>query len=663
MNPLPRSASAVGAFLLVASAAAFASGTARGALAATDAVASPPVAERLAIPRDAQALIDLHVVWLGGWAAVDGLQDFALSGTLAVSGLSGSLTMRSRRAGQSLLEYDLGVIAGAEAVIGEGGASGGGAAGGWERNASGQIEPLAVDKVSRLLRENDRAFLAHLRGKGVAVSLAGPIEKEGSAGTLLRFDYPDGDRFELLVDPRSGESIWSRTVTDGRETWTRLGDFRVLQGVRFAARQESFAEHAAENQVVEWREMSANVGLAAKLFARPAAGERLARITGGVAGSPGSPGSPGSDTPAVTEWMPLDLFKERWIYLRGRVNGRETDLLLDSGAGMSVLDRAFAQSAGLEAAGAVAARGTGGVTEAGMVEGVTLDLGGLRMGPMAAAVIDLSEIAQKSGRTMPMILGKELFHAVVVDVDYPGKRIRFHDPARFRYAGPGRSTELLPGEDGHKSVRLQMEGGEPVVVGLDTGQGGALTVFGHYAEERGFLAGRPLSEAKSGGVGGFRISKTGTLRSVTLAGFEIPNVPVTFHTENLKGAFDTRRQAGNLGAGLLNRFRVLFDYENARLWLEPGPASVFTEPLPRDRTGLQFEIDGTELVVVFVAPGSPAQETGWVEGERVRALDGEPVGPDWWRIVAGWMHAADGTLARLTLADGRERTLRLRAYY
>ena len=141
-----------------------------------------------------------------------------------------------------------------------------------------------MDKVSRLRRENDRAFLAHLRGKGVAVSLAGPIEKEGSAGTLLRFDYPDGDRFELLVDPRSGESIWSRTVTDGRETWTRLGDFRALQGVRFAARQESFAEHAAENQVVEWREMSANVGLAAELFARPAAGERLARITGGVAG-------------------------------------------------------------------------------------------------------------------------------------------------------------------------------------------------------------------------------------------------------------------------------------------------------------------------------------------------------------------------------------------
>ena len=45
------------------------------------------------------------------------------------------------------------------------------------------------------------------------------------------------------------------------------------------------------------------------------------------------------------------------------------------------------------------------------------------------------------------------------------------------------------------------------------------------------------------------------------------------------------------------------------------------------------------------------------------ALDGEAVGPEWWRIVTRWAQAADGTVARLTLADGRERTLRLRTYY
>lgn len=592
---------------------------------------------RNAIPADAQALIDRHVAWLGGWAALDAIDDLDLAGTIEVSGLAGKVAARARRDGRSLLEYDLGVLSGAEAIAGDAG---------WERNPSGQIEPMAADKVTRIRRENDRAFAGHLRGEGVAVSIAGPFEREGSAGVLIRFDYPDGDRFELLVDPASGASEWSRTVIDGRETWTRLSEWRELSGVRFALRQETFAEHAAENQVVVWSDARVDAGLADALFERPETGVRLARLPEGA---------------SVTAWMPIELYKERWIYLRGRVNGRETDLLLDSGAGMTVLDRAFAASAGLEAAGAVAARGTGGVTEAGVLDAVTIELGELTLGPMAAAVLDLSEIERKSGRALPVILGKELFHAVTVDVDYPGRRIRFHDPARFRYEGPGRSTELLPGEDGHKSLRIAMEGGEPVVVGLDTGQGGALTVFGHYAEVRGFLAGRPTSEVKSGGVGGFRISKTATLRSVELADYEIPNVPVTIHTEDVGGAFDTTRQAGNLGTLLLNRFRVVFDYAADRLWLEPGPG--LAAPLPRDRAGLQLELDGDELVVDFVAPGSPASEAGWVAGDRVRALDGEPVGPEWWRIVSRWQHAVDGTAVRLTLVDGTERTLVLRAYY
>lgn len=592
---------------------------------------------RSAIPTDAQALIDRHVAWLGGWTALDAIEDLELAGTIEVSGLSGKVAARARRDGRSLLEYDLGVISGAEAIAGDAG---------WERNPSGQIEPMAADKVTRLRRDNDRAFARHLRGEEVVVSVAGPFEKEGVAGALLRFDYPDGDRFELLVDRESGASEWSRTVIDGRETWARLSEWRELSGVRFALRQETFAEHAAENQVVVWSDARVNTGLADALFARPEAGVRLARLPEGA---------------MATAWMPVELYKERWIYLRGRVNGHETELLLDSGAGMTVFDRAFATSAGLEAAGAVAARGTGGVTEAGVLDGVTIELGGLVLGPMAAAVLDLSEIERKSGRAMPVILGKELFHAVTVDVDYPGRRIRFHDPARFRYEGPGRSTELLPGEDGHKSLRIGMEGGEPVVVGLDTGQGGALTVFGHYAEARGFLSGRPVSEAKSGGVGGFRISKTATLRSVELAGFEIPDVPVTIHTEDVGGAFDTTRQAGNLGTGLLNRFRVVFDYAGDRLWLEPGAG--FAEPLPRDRAGLQFELAGDELVVDFVAPGSPASEAGWVAGERVRALDGEPVGSEWWRVASRWQHAADGTVVRLTMSDGSDRTLVLRAYH
>ncbi len=124
--------------------------------------------------------------------------------------------------------------------------------------------------------------------------------------------------------------------------------------------------------------------------------------------------------------------------------------------------------------------------------------------------------------------------------------------------------------------------------------------------------------------------------SVTLAGYELQDVPVAFHQENVKGAFDTKRLAGNLGAGILNRFRVLFDYAHDCLWLEPGPE--FGAPLPRDRAGLNLEREDDVLVVRFVAPGSPAAAAGWREGERVRpstASRSAPSGGASWRAGRG----------------------------
>jgi len=585
----------------------------------------------------AQSLIDKSIAWSGGRPALDGLRTLTFEGTLEVAGLKGSISLRARGDGRQRMEYDLRVTKGLECFDGEAG---------WARNPSGQIEDLGLEKAAQLRRELDRTFNRHLRGQGVAVSAAGEMEKDGRTWSLLRFDYPGGSRYENLVDPATGESVWSRTTEDGRATWSRMSDLRKVDGVLFAFRQETFGEHAAENQVVTWTRITVNAPLGDDLFARPGAGARLARLAQGR---------------MVGEWLPMELYRERHVFLSGRVNGAVADIVLDSGAGLTTLDRAFAESAGLRAQGAVEARGTGGVAEAGLVQGVTLQVGDLTIGPLTAAVIDLSAVSKGLGRNVSAILGKELFHAMVVDLDYPNARIRFQDPGGFRYDGSGHRLELLAAEGGHKNLRLSMEEGEPVIIGLDTGQGNPLTVFAQYARERGFLNGRPLSESKGGGVGGATISKAATLRSVTLAGFELREVPVAFSQEDIQGAFDTRSQAGNLGAGILTRFRVLFDYAHGCLWLEPGPEQ--NAPFPRDRAGLTFRRDGDALVVAFVAPGSPAAGAGWREGERVTALDGEPVGPNWWRVTARWTRAADGTTVRLTLADGSLRTLVLKTYY
>jgi hypothetical protein len=301
--------------------------------------------------------------------------------------------------------------------------------------------------------------------------------------------------------------------------------------------------------------------------------------------------------------------------------------------------------------------------EASVVQDIRIAVGSLEIGPVTAATIDLFDVNRRMGRDLPVILGKEVFHNVIVDIDYPGSRIRFHDPARFAYEGPGRRLTVHPAQDGHKDVEVRIEDLPPVLVGLDTGQGGALSVFKAYTDAHGLLEERsPMSSSRGGGVGGATIFRLATLRTMTIAGYTLHDVPAAFHREDVGGAFDTERLAGNLGAGILSRFRVLFDYPHECLWLEPG-SGWDTEPFPRDKTGLSPRYDGDRLVVDYVAPGSPAEAEGWKEGEVITAVDGEPIGPSWWDRYLTWVRSPDGTEVTLTLADGSTRTLTMRTYY
>ncbi|HYN44185.1 MAG TPA: aspartyl protease family protein [Thermoanaerobaculia bacterium] len=606
-------------------------------LAAATLLASPAPAAGSAVPADAAAVIEKHVAWLGGWEALDAVRDVTLAGTIRVSGLSGPLVVLARRDGWQRTDVDLKVMKSIETLAGSDA---------WERNASGQVEEMGRDKAASQRCALDRTFNSHFRGEGVVVSLAGREEKLGRAWTVVRFAYVDGDTYDLLVDPETGESIWSRSVADGRTTWTKLADLRMVSGLRLAFRQETEGETARQAQTVTWEKVTVNAGLADARFARPSMGASVVRIPAGR---------------NATDWLAVDLYQKRWVYLRGEVNGVATDIVLDSGAGMTVLDSTLAKKLGLRMEGELEARGTGGNVGAGLVSGVTVKLAGMEIGPLSAAVIDLAGVGQRAGRPLPLILGKELFHALVVDLDYPGSRIRFLDTASFRYEGQGRKLELIPAEDGHKSLRLAIEGGEPVVVGLDTGQGGALSVYRHYADERGLLSGRPVSERRSGGVGGATTMKVATLRSVTIAGYELRNVPAAFQATDVRGAFDTKRQEGNLGAGILSRFRVVFDYSRMCLWLEPGPD--LGAPFAKDKSGLVLQWADEALTVEFVAPGSPAAEAGWKGGEGIAALDGHIAGPEWWQTFTKWAEAKAGTEVRLTLADGTERRLVLKEYY
>ncbi len=122
-----------------------------------------------------------------------------------------------------------------------------------------------------------------------------------------------------------------------------------------------------------------------------------------------------AERPAV---IPFELYRGNRMFLKGSINGVETAMVLDSGAGVTTLDRDFAHKIGLKDGQKIEAQGTGGVQEAELYQNVTIEAGNLKLSGATVVAIDLSQIAKAIGRPMPVILGRELFVNSIIGVDF-----------------------------------------------------------------------------------------------------------------------------------------------------------------------------------------------------------------------------------------------------
>jgi C-terminal processing protease CtpA/Prc len=97
---------------------------------------------------------------------------------------------------------------------------------------------------------------------------------------------------------------------------------------------------------------------------------------------------------------------------------------------------------------------------------------------------------------------------------------------------------------------------------------------------------------------------------------------VTELTLQKKGAFTDPYVAGNVGAGVLQRFNIVFDYGRQRMIFEPN--ANYAKPDAFDRAGMWVNQadDGFEVVDVFA--GSPAAEGGIKAGDHIVAVDAQP---------------------------------------
>lgn len=308
------------------------------------------------------------------------------------------------------------------------------------------------------------------------------------------------------------------------------------------------------------------------------------------------------------------------------ISGSEPlDFVLDTGATNAALfDGEAADGLELEVFGQAMLAGAGGsgdMVAGDMVRGVDFGLGALRLSGGTMAVF--RNHGPRGLRRWKGIIGREIFDSLVVEVDWQAQRLRFADPARFQ---PPADAQLMALEHGNGHVYVQAElaltDGPPRSVRLmvDSGAFYALALDGRRFDEPP----RPRIEgAKLGrGLGGVIRGGIDRVRELRLGGIVLRDVVTRFPQPEVADVL-TGQSDGNLGADILRRFVVTFDYSRGQMWLRP--TADVAEPFRFSTAGFAvrpyFTDEGTALVD-DVYPASPALRADLQEGDEILRVDG-----------------------------------------
>jgi membrane-associated protease RseP (regulator of RpoE activity) len=155
------------------------------------------------------------------------------------------------------------------------------------------------------------------------------------------------------------------------------------------------------------------------------------------------------------------------------------------------------------------------------------------------------------------------------------------------------------------------------------------------------------------GVGGPARGLLARAKVLKLGGVEV-DAPTVDLSQQKKGSFTDPYVAGNLGAGMVKRFNVTFDYGHQRIIFESNANTG--RPDTCDRAGMWLNRASDGFEVVDVVAGGPAEAAGVKVGYRIAAIDGTPVEKlSLPALRERFRNEPVGTAVKLTVLAGGER--------
>jgi hypothetical protein len=508
----------------------------------------------------------------------------------------------------------------------------------WEREPSGTVtiqdggdgRALAINDA---YRRSNAWWRADLGGAQI-VSLGRRTDAAGRSYDALSVTPLGGKTFEAwfgvsdhLLD-RLIETQGSKSIV------TTLSDYREENGVKIAAKTAVDSGDGVK-YIQTLTLVSARFGdePPVSTFAVPKTETADSAIGGG----------------AGQTVMPFTLINNH-VYGQATIDGKGPYRFIFDTGGVNLVTPTLAKTLGLATKGQFAGSGAGeGTMEVGFTKVAELKVADATIRDQSFYVLPLDAMSKVEGVQEQGMIGYETFRRFVTRFDYGAHTVTLIDPKRFDPKDAGTPIHF-DFADHNPEIAGSFEG-IPGKFRIDTGARDDLTLNKPFVARNDLRAKHPKgADVVDGwGIGGPSRGYVTRAAEFSLGPVVVHDVVASFATQD-KGAFAGDDYQGNIGAGILKRFVVTFDYERQIVYLKPIARTV-EDIGTYDRAGMWFNAAPDGLEVVDVTKNSPAEVAGIKAGDHIVAIDGKPAGDTpVYELRRRLRNAKPGTVIRFTIA-------------
>lgn len=244
---------------------------------------------------------------------------------------------------------------------------------------------------------------------------------------------------------------------------------------------------------------------------------------------------------------------------------------------------------------------------------------------------NMYHLSQSLGLPINGLIGHDVFDSFIVELDYQNQMLTLYDPGHYkkriqrkkRKKGDVVSIEVA---DKKPYVISEIQDGEDTInlrLLVDSGASHALSLF-QSTDERFALPDNSLYTFIGLGLNGEIYGNICRQDLIKIGVYDLSDPLVTFPDESaIEGKIKLTNRHGSLGAEILKRFNVVFDYQSGEMILKPN--SSF-------KSDFKYNLSGMDIITPFpglpyyeitkIRNGSPAWLAGLEEGDQIHSING-----------------------------------------